>query len=201
MQTASFRSMRALVAVAAMGLASLATACSDDAESEDAGMATRTASPTSSAPVDATQASPGSSEESLAAYSALVEDVTAAFPEVALIEDTGAFEVGGGALVGDGRRVLVFGTAADLPTFVEIQQTLRGILEADGWIEDTQYAADGPTGTLSVWTKGEDMAVLAAGVAPQDPSVCPADQIIGACLEGLDPATINVQGSISVAYR
>ncbi len=187
--------MRALVSVAVIGLASLAVACSDDEKSE------ATLTPTATIAVDATQASPGSADESLAAYSALVEDVTAAFPDVTLIEDTGAFEVGGGALVGDGRRVLVFGTAAELPTFVEIQQTLRGILEADGWAEDTQYAADGPTGTMSVWTKGEDMAVLAAGVSPQDPSACPADQIISACLEELDPTTVNVQGSISVAYR
>jgi len=195
MQTASFRSMRVLVTVAAIGLASLVMACSDDAESDSV------SDPTATAVVDATQASPGSADESLAAYSALVEGVTAAFPEVTLIEDTGTFEVGGGALVGDGRRVLVFGKAAELPTFVEIQQTLRGILEADGWAEDTQYAADGPTGTMSVWTKGEDVAVLAAGVSPQDPSACPADQIIGECLESLDPATVNVQGSISVAFR
>ncbi len=54
---------------------------------------------------------------------------------------------------------------------------------------------------MSVWAKGEDTAVLAAGVTPQDPGACPADQVISECLEGLDPATINVQGSISVVGR
>ena len=189
----SFRPLRPFMLAGAIALVGLAVACGDD---EEPGA---TATPATTAAVDATQASPGTDTACLEAYSALVEDVTGAFPDVTLIEDTGAFEVGG--LVGDGRRVLVFGTAADLPSFVEIEQTLRGILEADGWTEDIQYAADGPSATISVWTKGEDMAVLAAGVSPQDPGACPAGQIIGECLDSLDPSAINVQGSISVANR
>ncbi len=118
------RSVRAFALVGAIALAGLAVACSDDEEPDAPTSPTSTATASS----DATQAPSGTA--SLVAYSALVEDVTAAFPDVTLIEDTGAFEVGG--LVGDGRRVLVFGTAADLSSFVEVEQTLRGILEGDG---------------------------------------------------------------------
>ena len=197
----NFGSIRSLAVVGAITLASLGVACSDEGDDGDSGDTTpaATASATESAtPVgDATQAPQG--DASLEAYSGLVEQVTAEFPDVTLIEDTGSFEVGG--VAGDGRRVLVFGTAAELPSFVEIEQTLRGILEEDGWTEDTQLAADGPTGTLSVWNKGEDTAVLGAGVSPQDPSACPVDQIIGECLESLEPTEINVQGSITVADR
>jgi hypothetical protein len=208
-----FGSIRSFAVVGAIAFASLGVACSDDEGSEDATdtTATATATATAAAPRegtgtetatgtqtgDATQAPQG--EDSLEAYSRLVEQVTAEFPDVTLIEDTGSFEVGG--VAGDGRRVLVFGTAAELPSFVEIEQTLRGILEEDGWTEDTQLAADGPTGTMSVWRKGDDTAILGAGVSPQDPSACPADQVIGECLESLEPSEINVQGSIAVADR
>lgn len=193
-------SIRSLAIVSAMAFASIGVACSDETDSEggDApATATVAVTETRTAAGDATQAPQG--DDSVAAYSDLVEQVTAEFPDVTLIEDTGSFEVGG--VVGDGRRVLVFGTAADLPSFVEIEQALRGILEADGWTEDTQLAADDPTGTLSVWNKGDDTAILGAGVSPQDPSACPADQIIGECLESLEPSEINVQGSITVADR
>lgn len=204
-------SIRSLAVVGAIALAGLGVACSDDEGSEDAtettatatatqeGAATETATEaaTETATADATQAPQG--EDSLEAYSGLVEQVTAEFPDVTLIEDTGSFEVGG--VAGDGRRVLVFGTAAELPSFVEIEQTLRGILEEDGWTEDTSLAADGPASTLSVWNKGDDTAILGAGLSPQDPSACPADQIIGECLESLEPSEINVQGSITVADR
>lgn len=188
-------SLRSCMLAGAIALAGCAVACSNDEEIEATATPTTTATATTA--TDATQAPGGAAN--LEAYGALVEDVTGAFPDVTLIEDTGAYEVGG--LVGDGRRVLIFGTAADLPSFIEIEQTLRGILEADGWTEDMQYAADGPGATMSVWRKGEEMAVLSAGVSPQDPGACPADRSIGECLEGLDPATVNVQGSISVANR
>jgi len=211
MAFASPRPFRSLIVVGAIAIAALGVACSDDARpdadpTEGTTTATATASTTAEATstattapgVDPTQAVP-EDDASLEAYSALVEDVAAAFPDVTLIEDTGSYAVGD--LVGDGRRVLVFGSAADLPTFVEVQQTLRGILEDDGWTEDIAYAADGPTGTLSVWTKGDDTAVVSAGVAPRDPSACPPDQVISACLSELDPADLDVQGSISVAIR
>ncbi|MCB9484403.1 MAG: hypothetical protein H6675_10410 [Dehalococcoidia bacterium] len=202
MPSASFRSLRTLFAIGALALAGSAVACSDDegdtgADATTTATATTTVDATGAPSTDATQAP--ASDATLEAYSALVQDVTEAFPEVTLIEDNGSFSVSD--FVGDGRRVLVFGTAAELPTFVEIQQTLRGILEADGWTEDPAYAADGPTATLSVWEKGEDRAVLAAGVSPADPSACPADQIIGECLDSLDPSEIHVQGSITVADR
>lgn len=194
------RSFRAVAIAGAMLLAGFAVACSDEeaAAPSGAGMATATSTATTAGgTVDATQAP--ADDATLAAYSALVEDVTAAFPDVTLIEDNGSFAVGD--FVGDGRRVLVFGSAAELPAFIEIEQTLRGILEADGWSEDTSHAADGPAATVSVWEKGEDRVVLAAGVSPQDPSACPADQIIGECLDSLEPSEINVQGSITVANR
>src|SRR5690606_21891976 len=133
MPLASSRSFRSLIAVGAIAIASLGVACSDDGEGDDESTTTPTATvtatttaeatstaattPATTTPAtDATQAVPAD-DPSLEAYSALVEDVTAAFPDVTLIEDTGSYAVGD--LVGDGRRVLVFGSAAELPSFVE----------------------------------------------------------------------------------
>ncbi len=211
MLSTPLRSLRTIAVIGAIVLAGSAVACSDDddagtdADTEVTTTSTATSAATDeatgagagTAPADATQAP--ADDATLEAYSALVQEVTAAFPDVTLLEDNGSFSVGDFA--GDGRRVLVFGTAADLPSFVEIEQTLRGILEADGWTEDTTLAADGPTATMSVWDKGEDRAVLGAGVSPADPSACPADQIISECLDSLDPSEVNVQGAITVADR
>ena len=199
MSSARFRSIRTFVAIGAIALAGFAIACSDD-EADAGPDVTATATATAGTGTPATDATQTPADDAtLEAYSTLVQDVAEAFPDVTLIEDNGSFSVGD--FVGDGRRVLVFGSAAELPSFIEIQQTLRGILEADGWTEDQAHAADGPTATVSVWEKGEDRVVLAAGVSPQDPSACPADQIIGECLDSLEPSEINVQGSITVANR
>ncbi len=124
--------------------------------------------------------------------------VQAAFPGATLIEDVTAFEAGGGSLVAQGCRVMVVGDADELPPFVEVAQALRTAMEAYGWVEDTQYQADGPTGTQTVYQKGEEMALVAAGVAPKDPSVCPSDQIIGECLDSLEPDEIQVTGAVVV---
>jgi len=95
----------------------------------------------------------------------------------------------------------VTGTSAELPHFVEIARTLGGLLANAGWSEDPNRAADGPTGTLSVYERGDEMAVVSAGSSPVDPSACRPDEVISDCFERLAPSEITVQGSIIVAAR
>lgn len=148
--------------------------------------ATATAEPTSDAP----------NEVDTAACEGVSQLVAAAFPGATLIEDTTAFELAGD--VSDGCRVMVRGTAAELPTFLEVQDTLREAMESDGWVENIQYQADGPTGTATVYEKDGEMALVISGISPEDPDACPADQIIGECLERLEPEELIVQGEVVV---
>lgn len=124
--------------------------------------------------------------------------VQGAFPGATLIEDVTAFEAGGGTLVGQGCRVMVIGDGDELPSFVEVDQALRAALEADGWAEDQQYLADGPTATQTVYQKGDDLAVVAAGVSPKNPGDCRSDQIISDCIASLAPDQVQVLGAVVV---
>jgi len=184
-------------------------ACSDEAPADDlsstaTASSTGTASVTSTASPTATEVTGGSGGDAphdvdSAACDEFAPAVQAAFPDVSLIQEATAYEAGGGALVGEGCRIMVRGSADELPTFTEIATTLRGVLLAEGWTEDTQYAADGPAGTMSVFVNAADgIAVLAAGVSPNDPTACPPDQIIGECLDSLEPTAITVQGEIVI---
>lgn len=187
---------RGLLGVGILAASFALIACTDDAAGDGTPTATASGATATSTP-DGSGDAPH--EVDSAACDEIAPEVEAAFPGIALIEDSTAYEAGGGALVGEGCRVMVRGTAEELPTFVEVATTLRGILEARGWTEDMQYAADGPAGTIAVFTDAADgIAVLAASTSPSEPTVCPPDQIIGECLDGLDPSQVIVQGEIVV---
>lgn len=122
--------------------------------------------------------------------------VRASFPGMTPMLDATAFEADG--QTSEGCRVLVVGNADELPSFIDVAGALRTALEGDGW-EATDYVADGPAATQMLYTKGDQQALIAAGVSPKDPSACPADQLIGDCLDSLEADEILVQGSVIVA--
>ncbi|MCK9487583.1 MAG: hypothetical protein M0R73_12945 [Dehalococcoidia bacterium] len=192
------RAMKRISLGVALTASLLLLACSED-DPTPTPTATETATETVTEAPTATPVTGGGGEDAAqdvdpSACDGIERLVAGAFPDATLLRDATAFEAG--SLVGQGCRVLVTGDADELPTFVEVAQALRGALEADGWTEDIQYAADGPTGTASVYEKGEDQVLVSAGVSPKDPSVCPPDQIISECLEGLEPDEVEVHGSV-----
>ena len=186
----AFRVRRAGLALAVVAASLALVACGDSDEDP-----TPTVTPTPTA----TQVTGGGAADAPTNVDATACDgleplVAGAFSDVEVHRDVTAFEAGG--TPGQGCRVMVLGDGDDLPTFVEVSQALRAALEADGWQEDIQFAADGPTGTQTVYTKGEQQVLVAAGVSPTDPSACPSDQVISECLEGLEPDEVLVQGSL-----
>jgi hypothetical protein len=144
-------------------------------------------------------AAPGSVPEASDSCSEVAQAMAGMFPEGNLVEDIGRYSVGD--VAGEGCRTLVFGDADEMPSFVEVAQTLAAFLVDAGWQEDAAFAADGPTGTVSGFTRGDELAVVAAGVAPSDHAACGADEIIGDCLARLAPSEVTVQGSIIVSAR
>lgn len=137
-----------------------------------------------------------------AACDDLAPDVRAAFPDAPLIEDVSGYSVGDGSVVGQGCRILLVGTQDQMPEYADLVAGLRAVLEANGWIEDPQLAADGPGATMSVYTDASGrLAVFAASMGPRDPSACPTDQPIASCLEALAPQEVTVQAGIILSVE
>jgi len=192
--------MRGLRRVALLGgavvIAFAAMACGDDSEPViNTGEPAATTAPVTGGGGDAAHG------VDMTRCEGVEQSVRALFPDASLIVDATAFEAGGGAVLKQGCRVLVVGDSDEMPSFVELASELRAVLEGDGWVEDAQYAADGPAATVSVFERGEELALVAASVQPKDATACAADQVIGDCLESLEVDEILVQGEIVVAVE
>jgi hypothetical protein len=82
---------------------------------------------------------------------------------------------------GTGCQVTITGSGMQFKSFVEIANGLKKMLANQGWAEDDQYLADGPTGTAAAFRKGSDLALLSVGWKPSADANCPPDQPISAC--------------------
>ena len=73
------------------------------------------------------------------------------------------------------------GTGLDFEDFWSVAENLKGMLEAQGWQEDTSYMADGPTGTGGGFRKDNGLCLLLVGWEPSEDANCPTDKPIGLC--------------------
>ncbi len=99
-------------------------------------------------------------------------------------------------LGGTGRQVTISGTGVDFASFVAVADTLRQVLEAQGWAEDVSYQADGPTGTAFGYRLDAALALVNVGWEPAPGADCPEDQPISDCdlapEERLYTITLNI---------
>ena len=58
---------------------------------------------------------------------------------------------------------------------------LRELLEGQGWQEDSQYVADGPTGTATAYRQGNRFCLVSVVWEPAKEANCPEDQPISEC--------------------
>ena len=82
---------------------------------------------------------------------------------------------------GTGCEMTATGTGADFTSLDGTEEALGTALEAQGWSEDIQYQAGGPTGIGSGWRKGSDLCLLNVGWQPSPAANCPQDQPVSAC--------------------
>ena len=73
------------------------------------------------------------------------------------------------------------GTGEDFGNFVDVAQSIREVLVAEGWTEDESTLADGPTGTASSYFKATTVAAVNVNWEPAEEANCPTDQPISAC--------------------
>jgi hypothetical protein len=79
---------------------------------------------------------------------------------------------------GTGCQMAVAGAGWD---FVTVTKSLWAMLAAQGWQEDTMYAADGPTGTAGGFRQGDGLCLLSVEWKPSPDANCPSDKPISDC--------------------
>ncbi len=95
--------------------------------------------------------------------------------------DTAAFDDYVGGDSGSGCQMMATGTGDDFESYSQVADALEEMLTARGWIEDVQYAADGPIGTATGFQEENGLCLLRAGWEPSEDADCPSDQPISAC--------------------
>jgi hypothetical protein len=73
------------------------------------------------------------------------------------------------------------GTGEDFGNFIDTAQAIREVLQAEGWEENQNYLADGPTGTASGFEKADKLAFVSVNWEPSEDAECPDDQPISDC--------------------
>lgn len=73
------------------------------------------------------------------------------------------------------------GTGEDFGNFVDVAQSIREVLTAEGWTENNASLADGPTGTASGYELENRMAFVQVDWEPSEDADCADDQPISAC--------------------
>lgn len=98
---------------------------------------------------------------------------------------------------GTGCRLEVSGSGEDFEHYVAVASSLRDVLTANGWDEDINFAADGPVATLSGFRRGNEIALVEAGVST--PGIeCPDDVPISACFEDLLPSQMRIEAKVTL---
>lgn len=160
--------------------------------------ATETATPDGTAESTATEVSGGPGIGAIS-WEALPAD------ECDRLRDTIAEEVGGEATTSDDEEftheasgasgtgcVLVLeGTGEDYANFVEISRTIEQVLTSNGWTQNINLLADGPTGTAAGYEKDGAIALVSVDVEPEEGVDCPTDQPISTCFEELEPSQLR----------
>lgn len=72
------------------------------------------------------------------------------------------------------------GTGADFENVASVMEKLRAALT--GWQQNPAYAADGPTGTATAFTRDNALLLVMVEWQPSPDANCPQDQPISACL-------------------
>lgn len=109
-----------------------------------------------------------------------------------------------GGAVGSSCQLSATGTGETFTNFVDVATQLVTLLEDQGWVQDPQYAADSPTGTivgLRRNTNGEELAAVQVGWDPAPGVECPPDEPIATCAEELEPEQMLYTITIDLVTR
>ena len=164
-------------------------------------VATAVATETEASSEEASSEEASSEEASAGSYQpietetcdALQSEVATALGVEVLRTDDAPFQAMLDGAAGESCQLTATGTGEDFTNFVDVASQLVGLLEAEDWVQDPQYTADGPTGTLlglrrTANETADALAVVQVDWEPAPDVECPQDQPISECAETLEPA-------------
>jgi putative hemolysin len=82
---------------------------------------------------------------------------------------------------GTGCQATITGTGVQFESPSAAVNALGSMLADEGWAADPMLVADGPTGTVAGYRKGDQICLAAAMWQPDESANCPQDQPISAC--------------------
>lgn len=82
---------------------------------------------------------------------------------------------------GMGCLIAAQGNGRNFKGVASVARSLRAMLAKQGWVEDSKYAADGPTGTGIGFRKGSSLSLLTVEWEPVASVKCPPEQPISDC--------------------
>jgi putative hemolysin len=82
---------------------------------------------------------------------------------------------------GFGCSLLAVGTGLVFESYGLVARVTRQALAARGWIEDSEFIADGPTATAAGFRKETRLCLLQVGWEPSGEADCPEDESISVC--------------------
>ena len=82
---------------------------------------------------------------------------------------------------GTGCQATITGTGVQFESPAAVVDELGNMLEEQGWTQDPQLVADGPTGTSAGYRKGDQICWAGAQWEPDESANCPQDQPVSAC--------------------
>lgn len=86
-----------------------------------------------------------------------------------------------GSASGTGCQATATGTGKSFQSPQAAVDALASALEGQGWQEDQQFAAGGPTGMATGFRNGDQVCLAAANWQPSPDADCPQDQPIASC--------------------
>lgn len=120
-----------------------------------------------------------------------------------LREDAAGFQSAISDFSGESCQLRATGTGEDFTNFIDVTTDLIALFEAKGWMQDPQYVADGPTGTVIGLRQSETigdngLAIISVNWDPAPGAECPEDEPISTCAEQLEPAQMLYDITIDV---
>ena len=100
------------------------------------------------------------------------------------------FPADASGLNGPGCQVAASGTDAEVTDWGMRNSNLTAIMVQQGWAEDTMFSGAGAGGMISTFRKDGYVCRYISEVAPEDPSLCAADQPLTVCLDNLAPEQV-----------
>jgi hypothetical protein len=88
---------------------------------------------------------------------------------------------------GQACQITNYANGETLPTGVDFYESARNVFVSQGWLEDINYSAGGPSGLATAYRSGATLCLVSSERKPLDSALCAPGDIFATCWEKLTP--------------